>query len=200
MTEVATVAKIRETKLVPVDSLVRFPGNAKRGDVATIQDSLRLNGQYRPLVVWKHNNWILAGNHTFDAAVAEGWKKVSVTFVECDERTARRINLVDNRSAELGGYDPEALVKLVGELPSLEGTGWTAEALQAELTKLPAPELPGTTPESPGNGDGGGYQAQHGIILVCVDQKQQEFVYGEIQGLLAGESAFDGVEVKLVSV
>ena len=199
-TDVATIAKVVATKMVPIDSLVRFPGNAKVGNIEVIQDSLRLNGQYKALTVWHYNNWILAGNHTWDAAKAEGWKKILVSFVECDERTARRINLVDNRSAELGHYDPAELMKLVGEMPSLEGTGWTAEDLQKELGKLPTPE------DMPGTGLNGGevpddnYQAQFGVIVVCVDQEQQELVYGELQGLAATNSALDGVELKIVAI
>ena len=36
---------------VPLDTLTRFPGNARRGDVTAIRESVRRNGQYRALVV-----------------------------------------------------------------------------------------------------------------------------------------------------
>ena len=43
-------------------------------------------------------------------------------------RRGARINLADNRLAELGGYDDDALVELLSYLDEdYEGTGWTAE-------------------------------------------------------------------------
>ncbi|MFF5422432.1 hypothetical protein ACFY49_40190, partial [Streptomyces misionensis] len=64
MTDQATYLR---TANVPLDELTPFPGNAKRGSVDTILESLRRNGQYRGLVVREIPDGpliVLAGNHT----------------------------------------------------------------------------------------------------------------------------------------
>src|SRR5689334_3635609 len=63
------------TDVIPLDTLTPFPGNAKRGDVPTILDSLRRNGQYRAIIVREIEHGplvILAGNHTSQALQAHG--------------------------------------------------------------------------------------------------------------------------------
>ena len=53
---------------VPLDTLRPYARNPRRGDVATIVESLRANGQYRPIVVRSSTREVLAGNHTLAAA------------------------------------------------------------------------------------------------------------------------------------
>lgn len=117
-----------ETRPVPIEQLTRFPGNARRGDINTIRASLRTNGQYRSLVVRDtgHELVILAGNHTRDAAVAEGWREIRCEIIVCDDANARRINLVDNRASDLGSNDNDALVELLSYANGdYAGTGYT---------------------------------------------------------------------------
>ena len=57
-----TVERIKLGDLRPL------PGNARRGDVDAIVDSLRRNGQFRPLVVQRSTGYVLGGNHTLQAA------------------------------------------------------------------------------------------------------------------------------------
>ena len=54
------------TEPVSLEDLEPFPGNARRGNVDLILDSLRANGQYKPLTVRRHGDalTVLAGNHT----------------------------------------------------------------------------------------------------------------------------------------
>jgi site-specific DNA-methyltransferase (adenine-specific) len=133
---------------VPLDELTPFPGNAKRGDVDQIRASLRRNGQYRSLVVREIPDGpliVLAGNHTMQALAAEGHETARCEVVLCDEDTARRINLADNRTAELGGYDNDALAELLSYLDGdYEGTGYTDadidELLGEEAVALTDPD------------------------------------------------------------
>ena len=118
-----------ETKSVKIDTLIHYENNARRGNVEVLADSLRVHGQYRPIVVQKSSNSILAGNHLVEAAKTLGWDKVDVVFVDVDDEAARKIVLVDNRSAELGEFDKEALIELLSELGSLDGTGYVLEDL-----------------------------------------------------------------------
>ncbi|MFD8820766.1 hypothetical protein ACFV1C_00105 [Streptomyces sp. NPDC059605] len=156
------------TANVPLDELTPFPGNAKRGSVDTILESLRRNGQYRGLVVREIPDGpliVLAGNHTAQALAAHGpgdcGKHVTVgrgirpcgicdnksawvpaarcELVRCDEDTARRINIVDNRAADLGTYDYEALSELLAELDDLDGTGYTSRDVEDITALVTAP-------------------------------------------------------------
>lgn len=135
-----------ETRDVPFSQLNRFPGNARRGDVEQIRESIRRHGQYRSLVVRDTGSElvILAGNHTHDAIRAEGHKTARCEIITCSDDEARRINLADNRLAELGSYDNDELAELLSYLDGdYEGTGYTDEDVDAILTP-PADDAPDT--------------------------------------------------------
>ncbi len=117
---------------VRVDTLVPFRSNPRKGDVGRIAESLNVHGQYRPIVVRKGTNEVLAGNHTLLAARELGWTEIAATFVECDDDQAARIVLVDNRTNDLATYDDELLLQLLQSVEVLDGTGFTA----AELDEL----------------------------------------------------------------
>ncbi|MEU1815167.1 hypothetical protein ABZ543_08210 [Streptomyces roseifaciens] len=163
-----TQAVYRRTDVIDLDALTPYPGNAKRGDVGAILDSLRRNGQYRGLVVREIEHGpliILAGNHTAQALAQHGpgpcayrahimgeerscgvcqnepWDpSARCEVVTCDEDTARRINLADNRTAGLGGYDADALTELLSYLDEdYSGTGYSDADVQ--LLIAPAPSL-----------------------------------------------------------
>lgn len=115
---------------VPIDSLSLYPGNARQGDIGMISESLRVNGQFRPIVVNRATSEILVGNHTYQAALALGWKEIAVTFVDVDEEEARRIVLVDNRTTDIATYDSDALVELLRSIShDLSGTGFSGDDL-----------------------------------------------------------------------
>lgn len=165
-----TQATYVRTAVVPLDELTPFPGNAKRGDVPTILDSLCRNGQYRGLVVREVEHGplvILAGNHTAQALVAHGpgpceykathkgeerpcgvcqnepWDvSARCEIVTCDDDTARRINLVDNRASDLGEYDNDALAELLSYLDDdYTGSGYNAGDVN-RLLFVPQPDDP----------------------------------------------------------
>jgi site-specific DNA-methyltransferase (adenine-specific) len=116
---------------VPLDTLRPYARNPRRGDVATIVESLRANGQYRPIVVRSSTREVLAGNHTLAAARELGWSEIAATFVDVDDEQAARIVLVDNRANDVAGYDEAELAELLRGLPDLEGTGYDQAALDA---------------------------------------------------------------------
>jgi ParB-like chromosome segregation protein Spo0J len=97
---------------VPIDSVRPYPGNARRHDLDRLKESLRVNGQYRPIVVNERTQEVLAGNGTWAAARELGWEKIAATFVDADEEQARRIVLVDNRASDLADYDDQMLADL----------------------------------------------------------------------------------------
>ena len=118
----------------PVDQLRSFHKNPRRGDVEAIADSLRVSGQYRPIVVNRGTltgriNEVLAGNHTLAAAKSLGWDRIAVLWVDVDDEAARRIVLADNRTADLGTYDDDVLVGLLQSMTDLAGTGYDSDDL-----------------------------------------------------------------------
>ena len=142
---------------VAVADLRPHPDNPRSGDVSAIRESIERNGLYRPIVVNRPGMEVLAGNHTLQAVKELGWSEIAATFVEVDAEKARRILLVDNRSNDLAGYDTEALVDLLSELPDLEGTGYDESTLGELLDELapivagedeppPLPDEPDTRP------------------------------------------------------
>ena len=63
-----------EHATVPIAGLSHYYRNARRGNIKAIAESLRANGQYKPIVVNKGTKTgrpdeVLVGNHTLDAAI-----------------------------------------------------------------------------------------------------------------------------------
>ncbi len=127
----ANIAADLEDQAVPIDSVQSHPANPRRGDVQGIAESLRVNGQYSPIVADLRNGNILAGNHTWKAAKSLGWGEVAVIYVDVDDAQAKRILLADNRTSDLATYDRPNLIKLIERLrPDLNGTGWDRRSLE----------------------------------------------------------------------
>lgn len=120
---------IAETINVDINSVFPYPMNARQGDIGTIAESLRENGQFRPIVVNKSDNSILVGNHTWKAAKMLGWREIAATFVDVDDEAAARIVLVDNKTADLGTYDHVELAEMLRGMTSFDGTGYDGDAV-----------------------------------------------------------------------
>jgi ParB-like chromosome segregation protein Spo0J len=162
--------KFAGTRDIAISELTRYPGNARRGDVAAIRESVSRLGQYRSLVVRDTGDAlvILAGNHTRDALEAEGRVTARCEVITCTGDEARRVNLADNRLAEMGSYENEALAELLRGLDGdYDGTGWTGEDLAALLSP-PADDLP-----EPGDAETGGAGEHWGVIVECDDEAGQ---------------------------
>jgi hypothetical protein len=143
MTEAAPKTVFIELRDVPVSELTPFPGNAKRGNVAMIKDSIQEHDQYRALVV-RHTPddrfVVLAGNHTLEAIKQLRRTTARCEIIACDDQTARKINLVDNRAADAGTYDDQALADILNALDGdFAGTGFDAHDLTSILTRMDEP-------------------------------------------------------------
>ena len=143
MTETGTVwAGIPDLHpaLVPIESISRFPGNPRRGDVEAISRSLRRFGQQRPLLVQRATNYVVAGNHLLDAARLMEWTHVAVTYTDLDDTEARAYLLADNQIAARGQNDPEALTAFLRDLEARsaidDALGFTSEELDRFLVDL----------------------------------------------------------------
>ena len=137
--------KIEHT-IVDIDSIETHPKNVRQGDIGAISESLKAHGQYRPIVVDKRTNRILAGNHTWKAAKSLGWTQIAVGFIETkDDDDALRILLADNKANDLASYNDSELVDLLKDLAEsdlgLDGTLYTANELDDLYNLMNSPSL-----------------------------------------------------------
>ena len=138
----------------PIIELHLLPGNPRRGDIDAVKRSLEAFGQRKPIVVRRSDSVVIAGNHTLQAAQALGWDEIAVVWVDDDEVTSKAFALADNRTAELGDYDEEALADLINDVGSLnpgllESSGWDDKAVKELLDRVEQIELPTDVDEVP---------------------------------------------------
>nr|WP_243848626.1 DNA methyltransferase [Lysinibacter cavernae] len=164
--------------------MVEYHRNPRKGDVSAIAESLRARGQYKPLVVNRGSvtglrNEILAGNHTFRAAVSLGWESIEVVLVDVSADEAAQIVLTDNRIADLGGYDDAQLLDLLEAVSSLDGTGYAVadvDVLALEFrppASLTDPDEVPDTPTAPVSVEGDIWHLGNHVLLVgdCTDRE-----------------------------
>ena len=128
------------TAIVPIDEVRPHPRNVRQGDVGAIVESLKMHGQYRPIVAQRSTGYILAGNHTWRALKSTKAKSVLVSWVDVDDDRAVRIMLADNKTNDLATYDDHELSHLLEALTltpdRLAGTGFTNDDLDSLLKLL----------------------------------------------------------------
>lgn len=187
-----------KTEHVSVASLKPHPDNPRRGKVEAIKESLETTGQYRPIVASRETGHVLAGNHTLMAAIALGWGEIAVTYLDdLTPEQETRILLADNRMADLGEYDDEALLnalqKLVDEddaALALAGTGFSLDdyedlsAIVGTVTEVAAPVTDAHYNEDDEQLEArkeriGNYQSLSGqglaeVILIMTDPKKEQ--------------------------
>jgi hypothetical protein len=127
---------------VGVEAIKPYPNNPRRGNVDLIAESLEAYGQYKPITVNRRNGEILAGNHTYRAAVKLGWSEIDVVYVDVDDKTAAKIVAMDNRTSDLGEYDKQILADLLKNVSDLAGTGYTTEEFDDLIASIQERELP----------------------------------------------------------
>lgn len=179
-----------ETKDMLISALKYRDRNPRRGNVAMIKQSLEKNGLYRPIVVKRDTLEVLAGNHTLKAAQELGWEEITCSLIDCDDETAARIVLVDNKSNDAAGYDNKLLAEILDEMPDLAGTGWN----MAEVEELVDAQLKGEGRKDPDEVPDLPVEPQTKLgdrwllgehVLVCGDSTLEE----DVQRLMAGEKA-----------
>lgn len=122
----------------PIDQFIPHPRNVRQGDIGAISVSLEAHGQYRPIIVQKTTNHIVAGNHTWKAAKSLGWTEIAVQVLDIDDDKALRLLLADNRSTDLAHYDEHALAELLSEFGrsfDMSGLLWDQDDLDDLLRR-----------------------------------------------------------------
>lgn len=123
-------------RMVQVGDLEPHPDNPHQGDVNVIAESIAKNGFYGTVLVQASRMRIIAGEHRWRGAKANGLEQVPALIIDVDDDTATRIMLADNRTAEYGAYDDQVLAELLRGLDDLDGTGWSDDDLNDLLTDL----------------------------------------------------------------
>ncbi|MFE2934874.1 ParB N-terminal domain-containing protein [Streptomyces sp. NPDC059278] len=130
-----------------LSTLNQFPGNPRIGNVEEIAKSLKNNGQFAPIIVQKSTRYILAGNHTTQAADSLGWTHLDGIVIDVKDQEAKRIVAADNRTGQLGSYNDYLLAELLQDVAEgdhgLDGTGYDEGFLDDLLDRV-EPELPAT--------------------------------------------------------
>lgn len=181
-----------ESLAVEIGELELLPGNPRKGDVDAVSRSLEQFGQRKPIVARRGDRTVIAGNHTLQAARRLGWDKIAVVWVDDDDASAKAFALADNRTAELGGYDEEALLALIEEVHKadaalLEMTGWSEQDMHDLIDALEPdePVVPEDADEVPEN-------------VVARTAVGDVWLLGDHR-LICGDSTDDGVYAKLMA-
>lgn len=139
-----------KTELVPIGELRQHPSNPRAADPELIAQSMRAHGQFRAIVIAKDGT-ILAGNHTYQAALSLGYEAMWVHRlpVEPDSQQALEIMLADNRTSDFSRYDEAVLAQLLSALDEegLHASAWDPGDAKRLLEKVAA-ESPATFPDA----------------------------------------------------
>lgn len=118
---------LNQVTRVPISEVRVHPRNPRQGDPGKIAESLKQNGQYRPIVVQKSTGFALAGNHTLLGARRLGWSHIDIVLIDVDDVAARRIMLADNKTAEDGSYDMDLIAEALQMIGDIDGTGYSQD-------------------------------------------------------------------------
>lgn len=118
-------------QMVPAGDIKPHPDNYNNGDVDEIEQSLILDGCYRPIYASKRTGHILAGHHLYEALLRQGLREVPVSWIDTDEAGELRIIAKDNQIARLARPDPGLLLKMLKKVAAgehgLAGTGFNED-------------------------------------------------------------------------
>jgi ParB-like chromosome segregation protein Spo0J len=138
--------KTLKIEIVPIDSVVPDPANARRHDeknIIAIKGSLARFGQQKPIVITL-DNVIRAGNGTWQAAKELGWTTINVVRSHLTGAEAIGFSIADNRSSELGAWEESILFAQLESIIDAEvdvsQLGWSEKdiaALNSGIENLP---------------------------------------------------------------
>lgn len=132
---------------IGIDTIEPHPDNARVGDVSAIAESLERFGQVKPILVQKSTGYVVAGNHTREAAKSLEWEEIAAVLLDMDDETAKAYLLADNRLSDRAKYDQAKLYSSLESLLDLEGTGFDPDYVESLGDAL------GATTEGAVNGD-----------------------------------------------
>jgi ParB-like chromosome segregation protein Spo0J len=175
------------TESVPIGGLKPYVGNARRGDVDAIEESVGFHGQYKPIVANLRTKQILVGNHTFKAMKRAGAKDILVSWVNVSKAEEREINLVDNATADKGKYEDKALVRMLEaarKAGDIRRSGYTDKTVENLLSRVRS-----ATSATPGAAAAPGQSVppapradRYQVLVNCADEAQQTALVARLHG------------------
>lgn len=162
-------------KRVPIDSITEHPENDNKGDEASIDQSMEVNGWYGACVYQKSTGWIIAGNHRHRVAKRRGDTEIDAFELDCDDATALRILLFDNETTRRGSTNKEHTAKVLRMLADanqgLEGTGydlhWLVEVEEGRESPVALEDVP----------EFDTWESKYGVIVECGSEGEQELTF-----------------------
>jgi hypothetical protein len=131
---------------IDVSTIEEHPDNPRRGDDDAVGESISRNGFFGAILVQKSTNLVIAGNTRFRVMRDEGSPTIPGFWVDCDDETALRILLADNRTSDLAFYDDQQLFTLLKQLvdsEGLAGTGYDRAAFEVLLQTIESDSIVG---------------------------------------------------------
>lgn len=116
---------------IGIDTVEPHPDNARVGDTSAIAESLGRFGQVKPIVVQKSTGFVVAGNHTREAARSLGWEQIAAVLLDLDDETAKAYLLADNRLSDRARYDQTKLYESLESMLDLDGTGYDLDYVES---------------------------------------------------------------------
>lgn len=129
---------------IGIDTVEPHPDNARVGDVSAIAESLERFGQVKPILIQKGTGYVVAGNHTREAAKSLGWEAIQAVLLDMDDETAKAYLLADNRLSDRARYDQAKLYESLEGLLDLDGTGFDMDYVETLGDALGATTVEGT--------------------------------------------------------
>ena len=131
---------------IDIDAITEHPDNPRKGDDRAVGESVGRNGFFGGILIQKSTNYVIAGNTRFRVFRDDGMATIPGFWVDCDDETATRIMLADNRTSDLAFYDDEALfglLKSLVESEGLDGTGYDRAAYELLLQSMESDAIVG---------------------------------------------------------
>lgn len=158
-----------------IRDLIPYENNPRNNEkaVEAVAASISNFGFKVPIVIDK-NNVIVAGHTRAKAAKKLGIEKVPVIIADdLTEEQVRAFRLADNKTGELAEWDLEKLSEELAGISeiNMESLGFVEEKQEEEPDTSGAEEEVATT-----------YHTQHGVIVMCTSEVEQEAVYNELTG------------------
>ena len=158
-----------------IRDLIPYANNPRNNDkaVEAVAASISNFGFKVPIVIDK-NNIIVAGHTRAKAAKKLGIETVPVIIADdLTEEQVRAFRLADNKTGELAEWDLEKLSEELAGISeiNMESLGFIEEKQEEESDTNEAEEEVATT-----------YQTQHGVIVMCTSEAEQESIYNELTG------------------
>lgn len=128
----------KEFKRLKMEEVFEHPQNVRihtKRNLTVLKNSLSQWGQYRPILVQKSTNYIIAGNGLYQAAKSLGWEEIDCNLIDVDDDQAKSILIMDNRSNELSENDEKNLLDMLQNMEKdmLDLTGYDDHELDKML-------------------------------------------------------------------